>query len=67
MTVLDLPRPLSPHDALARPAAVTIHGIATAYPPYVLRQDEIMAEATKVFAHRPPLLLLRFAGLLLLR
>src|SRR5438045_3951008 len=36
MTALDLPRPLPPHDALARPAAVTIHGVATAYPPYVL-------------------------------
>ena len=56
MTVLDLPRSFSPHDALTRPAAVTIHGIATAYPPYVLRQDDIMAEATKVFAHRPQLM-----------
>ncbi len=56
MNALDLPRPLAPRDALTPPPAVTIHGVATAYPPHVLQQDEIMAEATKVFAHRPQLM-----------
>lgn len=35
---------------------VTVAGIATAYPPYVLRQEDIMAQATQVFAHRPALM-----------
>jgi len=36
--------------------AVAVHGIATAYPPYCLRQDEIMAKATEVFGHRAELM-----------
>ena len=38
----------------ASPAS--IHGIATAYPPYCLRQDEVMAKAAEVFGHRPELM-----------
>ena len=35
---------------------ISIHGIATAYPPYCLRQDDIMAKAAEVFGHRPELM-----------
>ena len=37
-------------------AAVVVHGIATAYPPYVLRQDDVMAKASEVFGHRTELM-----------
>jgi len=36
--------------------AVSLHGIATAYPPYCFRQDEVMAKATEVFGHRAELM-----------
>ena len=35
---------------------VQIHGIATAYPPYIMKQDEVMAKAAEVFGHRPELM-----------
>jgi len=35
---------------------VTIHGVATAYPPYVLRQEEVLAKASEVFGHRAELM-----------
>ena len=37
-------------------AAVGIHGIATAYPPYCFGQGEIMGKAAEVFGHRPELM-----------
>ena len=38
----------------ARPVA--IHAVATAYPPYCFRQEEILAKASDVFGHRPELM-----------
>src|ERR1700742_498338 len=38
------------------PPAVGIYGIATAYPPYRFRQDEVMTKAAAVFGHRPELM-----------
>ncbi len=35
---------------------ITVHGVATAYPPYCLRQDEVMAKASEVFGHRAELM-----------
>jgi alkylresorcinol/alkylpyrone synthase len=35
---------------------VTIHGVATAYPPYRLTQNDIAAKASEVFRHRPTLM-----------
>ena len=35
---------------------ISIHGIATAYPPYCFRQDDVMAKASEVFGHRPELM-----------
>ena len=35
---------------------ITIHGVATAYPPYRLRQEEVMAKASEVFGHRAELM-----------
>jgi alkylresorcinol/alkylpyrone synthase len=35
---------------------VQIHGLATAYPPYVMKQDEVMAKAAEVFGRRPDLM-----------
>tara|TARA_R110000868_G_scaffold47339_3_gene155365 strand:- start:385 stop:1557 length:1173 start_codon:yes stop_codon:yes gene_type:complete len=35
---------------------VQIHGLATAYPPYIMKQDEVMAKAAEVFGHRPELM-----------
>ena len=37
--------------------AVAVHSVATAYPPYCLQQDEVMAKAAEVFGHRPELML----------
>src|SRR4051812_36621955 len=37
-------------------AAAYVHGIATTYPPYVLRQDEVLSKASEVFGHRPELM-----------
>lgn len=36
--------------------AVAIHSIATAYPPFCLKQEEVMAKASEVFGHRPALM-----------
>jgi len=36
--------------------AVSIHGIATAYPPYCFRQEDVMAKAAAVFGHKPELM-----------
>ena len=55
MPVKTAERHLATTDARVVPD-VTVAGIATAYPPYVLRQEEIMAQATQVFAHRPALM-----------
>ncbi len=38
------------------PAQVSIYGIATAYPPHRIRQDDVMAKAGEVFGHRPELM-----------
>ncbi len=35
---------------------VSMHGIATAYPPYLFKQDEVMAKAAEVFRHRGELM-----------
>ena len=35
---------------------ISIHSIATAYPPYCFRQDDVMAKAAEVFGHRPELM-----------
>ncbi len=35
---------------------VGIFGLATAYPPHVLEQSDVMAKATEVFGHRPELM-----------
>jgi alkylresorcinol/alkylpyrone synthase len=48
--------PRAQRRGAADPATVTVHGIATAYPPYVMRQDDIRAGAQQVFAHRPQLM-----------
>lgn len=36
--------------------SISIHGIATAYPPYVFRQEDVMAKAAEVFGHKPELM-----------
>src|ERR1700754_847594 len=36
--------------------SVAIPGAATAYPPHVFRQHDIMAKAAEVFGHRPELM-----------
>jgi alkylresorcinol/alkylpyrone synthase len=33
-----------------------IHAVALAYPPYVFRQDDVMAKAAEVFGHKPELM-----------
>jgi alkylresorcinol/alkylpyrone synthase len=35
---------------------VSVQAVATAYPPFVLRQEDVMAQALQVFAHRPQLM-----------
>lgn len=35
---------------------IQIHSLATAYPPYVMKQKEVMAKAAEVFGHRPELM-----------
>jgi alkylresorcinol/alkylpyrone synthase len=35
---------------------VHLHGVATAYPPYRLRQEDVMAKASEVFGHKPALM-----------
>ncbi len=60
MTVLD--RKVALLDVAGRVSGVDaappvqIHGLATAYPPYVMKQDEVMAKAAEVFGHRPELM-----------
>src|SRR4051812_43132100 len=36
---------------------ISIHGVATAYPPYCFRQDDVMAKAAEVFGHKPELMM----------
>jgi alkylresorcinol/alkylpyrone synthase len=36
--------------------AVSIHAVATAYPPYCFRQEDVMAQAMDVFGHRAELM-----------
>ena len=43
-------------DSAAAVPPVQIHGLSTAYPPYVMKQDEVMAKAAEVFEHRPELM-----------
>ena len=35
---------------------VSLHAVATAYPPYCFRQDEVMAKSAEVFGHRAELM-----------
>jgi len=35
---------------------VQVHGIATAYPPFVMKQDEVLRKAAAVFGHKPELM-----------
>jgi alkylresorcinol/alkylpyrone synthase len=37
-------------------SVVSLHSIATAYPPHVLDQDAVMAKAVHVFGHKPELM-----------
>ncbi|MBL8628707.1 MAG: type III polyketide synthase [Rhodospirillaceae bacterium] len=37
-------------------AVVSLHGIATAYPPHRLEQREVMTKAAEVFGHKPELM-----------
>jgi alkylresorcinol/alkylpyrone synthase len=36
--------------------SIAVHGLATAYPPYCFRQEDVMAKASEVFGHRPELM-----------
>jgi len=44
------------HARAQLPIPISVHGVASAYPPYVFGQDEIMAQARSVFAGRPQLM-----------
>jgi alkylresorcinol/alkylpyrone synthase len=37
-------------------SAISLHSIATAYPPYCFRQADVMAKASEVFGHKPELM-----------
>ncbi len=43
-------------NGAANTVPIFVHGVATAYPPFSFRQDEIMAQAARVFGHRPELM-----------
>lgn len=60
MTVLQgkmtLPGAGGGNSAAEAEPSVQIYGLATAYPSYVMKQDEVMAKAAEVFGHRPELM-----------
>src|SRR6185312_14711006 len=35
---------------------IAVHAVATAYPPHVLHQEEVLAKASQVFGHKPELM-----------